>query len=277
MNGLDFGSRTYVMGILNLTPDSFSGDGVYNDVGRALEEAERIIEEGADIIDIGGESTRPGAQPVSLEEEIKRVVPVVEKLAKKIKIPISVDTRKSEVALRALDKGASIINDITGLECDSRMTEVAVRYDAGIIIMHIKGEPQTMQEFPTYNNIIKEILKKLTDLVNRAEKNGVKKENIIVDPGIGFGKTLEHNLEILNNLSAFKVMDKPILVGASRKSFIGAILGAEPQERVWGTAASVAISINNGADIVRVHDVKEMKQVVRVADAIIRNREKINA
>ncbi|MBU4149656.1 MAG: dihydropteroate synthase, partial [Candidatus Omnitrophica bacterium] len=167
--------------------------------------------------------------------------------------------------------------DITGLECDSRMTEVAVRYDAGIIIMHIKGEPQTMQEFPTYNNIIKEILKKLTDLVNRAEKNGVKKENIIVDPGIGFGKTLEHNLEILNNLSAFKVMDKPILVGASRKSFIGAILGAEPQERVWGTAASVAISINNGADIVRVHDVKEMKQVVRVADAIIRNREKINA
>ncbi|MBU0759708.1 MAG: dihydropteroate synthase [Candidatus Omnitrophica bacterium] len=277
MNGLDFGSRTFIMGILNLTPDSFSGDGLHNDVDRAVEEAERIAGEGADIIDIGGESTRPGAEPVPLEEEIKRVVPVVERLARKIKIPISVDTRKSEVALRALDKGASIINDITGLEYDNRMTDVVARYDAGVIIMHIKGEPRTMQKSPVYGNLIKEILEKLTDLVERAEKSGIKKENIIVDPGIGFGKTFDHNLEILNNLSVFRGMGKPILVGTSRKSFIGNILDAEPRERIWGVAASVAISINNGADIVRVHDVKQMKQVAMVADAIVKNRERIHA
>ena len=277
MNGLDFGSRTFIMGILNLTPDSFSGDGLHNDVDRAVEEAERIAGEGADIIDIGGESTRPGAEPVPLEEEIKRVVPVVERLARKIKIPISVDTRKSEVALRALDKGASIINDITGLEYDNRMTDVVARHNAGVIIMHIKGEPRTMQKSPVYGNLIKEILEKLTDLVERAEKSGIKKENIIVDPGIGFGKTFDHNLEILNNLSVFRGMGKPILVGTSRKSFIGNILDVEPRERIWGVAASVAISINNGADIVRVHDVKQMKQVAMVADAIVRNRERIHA
>ncbi|MFH1853953.1 MAG: dihydropteroate synthase [Candidatus Omnitrophota bacterium] len=277
MRGFEFGSRTYIMGILNLTPDSFSGDGLYDDPGRAIEEAERIIEEGADIIDIGGESARPGALPVSLEEEIKRVIPVIEKLAKKTKVPISIDTRKSEVALRALDKGAFIINDITGLEYDSRMAEVAARYNAGVVIMHIKGEPQTMQKSPAYGNLIKEILEKLANLIERAEDSGVKKENIIIDPGIGFGKTYWHNLEILNNLSAFRSLSKPILAGVSRKSFIGNILGVSPRERVFGTASSVAIAIKNGADIIRVHDVKEMKQVAKVADAITRNREKINA
>lgn len=277
MKGFEFGSRTYVMGILNITPDSFSGDGVYNnDAGRALEEAERIINEGADIIDVGGESTRPGALLVPSEEEIKRVVPIVERLAKKTSVPISVDTRKSEVAIRVLDKGASIINDISGLEYDSRMSEVVAKYDAGVIVMHIKGEPQTMQRFPVYGNLVKEILDKLSCLVKRAESRGIKKENIIIDPGIGFGKTFEHNLEILNNLSVFKLLDRPLLVGPSRKSFIGNILGVQPQERVFGTAASVAIAIKNGADIIRVHDVKEMRQVARVADAIVRSREKIN-
>ena len=269
MEDFEFGSRTYVMGILNLTPDSFSGDGIYGDTGRALEQAERIVEEGADIIDIGGESTRPGALPVELEEEIKRVIPVIKKLAKKIKIPTSIDTRKSEVALAALDNGASIINDITGLDSDNNMAEVARHYNAKVIIMHIKGNPQIMQQNPTYDDLIKEIIEKLHYLVKKAEERGVKKENIIIDPGIGFGKTFEHNLEILNNLSRFKILEKPILVGPSRKSFIGNILGVEPEQRIFGTAASVAIAIRNGADIIRVHDVKEMKQAAKVTDAIV--------
>ncbi len=271
-----FESRTYVMGILNLTPDSFSGDGVYKDVGRAVEEAERIAADGADIIDIGGESTRPGAGSVDAGEEIKRVAPVVEKVAKRIKIPISIDTRKSEVALRALEKGASIINDITGLEGDVRMLGVAGRYNARVIIMHIKGEPQTMQQDPIYDDVVAEITERLKHLVARAEAAGVKKENIIIDPGIGFGKTFEHNLEILNRLSHFKVLGRPILVGPSRKSFIGDILGVEPRDRIFGTAAAVSLAIKNGADIIRVHDVKEMKQVAGVADAIVRSGEAVD-
>jgi dihydropteroate synthase len=276
MKGFDFGSRTYVMGILNLTPDSFSGDGVYKDAGFALERAGRIIKEGADIIDIGGESTRPGALVVSDEEEISRVIPVIERLAKKTSVPISIDTRKSEVAIRALDKGASIVNDITGLEHDVAMAGVVARYGAGVVIMHIKGEPRTMQKSPVYEDLIGDILRKISDLVTRAEAKGIKKENIIIDPGIGFGKTYEHNLEILNNLEVFKTLGSPLLVGASRKSFIGDILGAGPEDRMFGTAAAVAVSIMNGADIVRVHDVRQMKDVAMVTDAIMRKKEKVN-
>lgn len=277
MKGFDFGSRTYIMGILNLAPDSFSGDGVYDDVGLALEKAERIIEEGADIIDIGGESTRPGALPVTTEEEIKRVITVIERLAKKTSVPISIDTRKSEVALRALDKGALMVNDITGLEYDAEMTKVIARHNAAVVIMHIKGEPRTMQKLPVYKDLIKDIVEKLVDLVKQAEDNGIRKENIIIDPGIGFGKTYEHNLDILNSLKVFKSLGRPLLVGASRKSFIGNILGTGPQERIFGTAASVAVAIMNGADIVRVHDVREMKDVAMVADAIVRKKEKVDA
>ncbi|MBU1062195.1 MAG: dihydropteroate synthase [Candidatus Omnitrophica bacterium] len=277
MKNLEFGSRTYIMGILNLTPDSFSGDGIYGDVDRALREAERIVQEGADIIDVGGESTRPGALPVGEVEEINRVIPVIKALANKVNIPISIDTRKSEVAQRALDNGASIINDITGLESDRRMAQVAACYNAKVIIMHIKGTPQTMQRDPKYYSLTTEIIEKLNSLIQRAEQNGVKKENIIVDPGIGFGKTFEHNLEILNNLSHFKVLKKPILVGPSRKSFIGNILGSEPRERLFGTAACTAIAIKNGADIIRVHDVKEIKEVIKVTDAIVRSGETVNA
>ncbi len=278
MKGFEFGSRTYVMGILNLTPDSFSNDGIYNDVGRAVAEAEEIVRAGADIIDIGGESTRPGALLVSEEEEIKRVIPVIERLAKKISVPISIDTRKSGVARRALDSGASIINDITGLESDAGMAQLAAQYDAGVVVMHIKGSPQTMQINPTYSDVTNEIIEKLRQLVKKAEAAGVKRENIIVDPGIGFGKTFEHNLEILENLSHLKVLGRPILVGTSRKSFIGNVLdGTEPQQRVFGTAASVAIAIKNGADIIRVHDVRAMRDVARVTDAIVRPREAVNA
>jgi len=265
-----FGSRTYIMGILNVTPDSFSGDGVYHDAGRAVESARKMVEDGADIIDIGGESTRPGAEPVTIEEEIERTMPVIKKLAKIIDIPISIDTAKSEVARLALENGASIVNDITGLESDSRMTGVVAEFNAKLIVMHIKGTPRTMQNNPNYGNLIQEIKDKLKAIIEKAKKGKIKEENIIIDPGIGFGKTLEHNLEILNRLYEFKEMGRPVLVGASRKSFIGKITGADPDKRIFGTAASVAIAIKNGADIIRIHDVKEMKQVAMIADAISR-------
>jgi len=276
MKGFEFGSRTYVMGILNVTPDSFSGDGVYQDAGGALETAERFVARGADIIDVGGESTRPGSEPVSLEEEIKRTIPVIERLAKKLRVPISVDTKKAEVAKRALDSGATIVNDITGLDSDKDMRKVVARYNASVVIMHIKGSPLQMQQNPVYTNLIEEIIERLSFLVKEAESSGIRKENIIIDPGIGFGKTFEHNLEILNNLSRFKALGKPVLVGPSRKSFIGNILGVEPKERLFGTLAAVAIAVENGADIIRAHDVSAIKQAVMVADAIVRSREAIN-
>ncbi|MDP2910999.1 MAG: dihydropteroate synthase [Candidatus Omnitrophota bacterium] len=270
MTDFKFGSRTYIMGILNVTPDSFSGDGIYQDIDKAVETGERLVQEGADIIDIGGESTRPGAQSVTIEEEIKRVVPVIKKLSKKIKAPISIDTAKSEVARQALDSGASMVNDITGLESDPEMVYIIREFNASIVLMHIKGTPQTMQNSPEYGNLVQEIKDELRKIIDKAISNGIKKENIIIDPGIGFGKTLEHNLEILNRLSEFKELGMPVLVGPSRKSFIGKITGAEPDNRVFGTAGAVAIAIENGADMVRVHDVKEIKQAVMIADAIIR-------
>ncbi|MFC1624318.1 dihydropteroate synthase [Candidatus Omnitrophota bacterium] len=277
MKEFEFSSRTYIMGILNITPDSFSGDGIYDDIDSAIKRGESIAQEGADIIDIGGESTRPSSRSVALEEEIKRVIPVIKRLKKLLKIPISIDTRKAEVALRALDNGALIVNDITGLASDERMLEVVSRYNAKVVIMHIKGDPFSMQQNPTYRSLIPEIIDKLRQLVEKAEEKGVKKENIIIDPGIGFGKTFEHNLEILNNLSRFKILGKPILVGPSRKSFIGNILGLEAGKRIFGTAASAAIAIKNGADIIRVHDVKEMKELSRVTDAILHSGVTVNA
>lgn len=269
-----FGSRTYIMGVLNVTPDSFSGDGIYQDPNRAVEIAEKLIQDGSDIIDIGGESTRPGAGPVTAEEEIKRVIPVIKKLSKRISAPISIDTSKSEVAKQALDSGASIVNDITGLESDLGMIGIIREFNAKVVVMHIKGTPQTMQKNPYYGNLIEEIKNKLKDIIEKAVKGGIKKENIIIDPGIGFGKTLEHNLEILNRLSEFKELKQPILVGPSRKSFIGKLTGAEPCDRIFGTAVSVALAIKNGADVIRVHDVKEMKQVAMVSDAISRSGDK---
>jgi len=275
MKKIDFNSRTYIMGILNLTPDSFSGDGIYHDTSRAVEEAERLAREGADIIDIGGESTRPGSGPVPIEEEIRRVEPVIKELAKKIKIPISIDTKKPDVAECALDSGASIINDITGLASDN-MAKVAIKYEAKVILMHMKGAPLTMQHDPFYDDVIDEIKNSLSHMIKKAEERGVNSRDIIIDPGIGFGKTLEHNLEILNRLCSFKELGYPILIGPSRKSFIGGILGLEAKDRIFGTAASIAIAIKNGANIIRVHDVKEMTQVAQIIDAIIHCGEKVN-
>ena len=274
MKDIKFGSRTYIMGILNVTPDSFSGDGVYQDIDKAVEIAERMVEDGADIIDIGGESTRPGSKPVTIEEEIKRISPVIKKLSKRIKAPISIDTAKPEVARLALDSGASIVNDITGLGSGQKMIGVLREFNAKVVVMHIKGAPQTMQDNPAYGNLLQEIKGKLKDIIEKAVAGGVRKENIIIDPGIGFGKTLEHNLLILNRLFEFKEFGLPVLVGSSRKSFIGKLTGADPDKRIFGTIASVAIAIKNGADIVRVHDVKEIKQAVLVSDAITRGGEK---
>ena len=271
MRDIKFGSRTYIMGILNVTPDSFSGDGIYQDAEKAVETAERLVEDGADIIDVGGESTKPGSEPITIEEEIKRTIPVIKKLSKRIDAPISIDTAKSDVARLALENGASIVNDITGLGSDRKMISVVKEFNAKVVVMHIKGTPQTMQVNPEYGNLIQEIKDKLRTIIEKAIIGGIKKENIIIDPGVGFGKTLEHNLEILNRLFEFKELGSPILVGPSRKSFIGKLTGAEPDKRIFGTIASVAIAIKNGADIVRVHDVKEIKQAVVVSDAITRS------
>jgi len=271
---LDFSKRTYIMGILNVTPDSFSDGGLYFDKSSAIERAYQIVEEGADIIDIGGESTRPGSEPISIKEELKRTIPVIEAISKKIKVPISIDTYKSEVAKVALDAGASMVNDISGLRFDPKMPDVVSEFKVPVVIMHIKGKPQDMQQNPVYDALIPEIIDYFRVGMKTAISAGVSKDKIIIDPGMGFGKTFDHNLEIINNLREFTFFEKPILVGPSRKAFIGKILGDAPAtERLEGTAAAVSISIINGANVVRVHDVKEMVKVAKVADAV--KREKI--
>lgn len=270
---LDFSKKTYIMGVLNVTPDSFSDEGLYLDKSLAVRRAHEMIEDGADIIDIGGESTRPGSEPVSLEEEIARTIPVIEALAKDIKVPISIDTYKAEVAKRALDAGASMVNDISGLRFDPDMPEVVSEYKVPVVIMHIKGTPKNMQVDPSYEALIPEIMDYLRISIRLAIKSGINEDKIVIDPGIGFGKTFDHNLDIIKNLHKFTLLEKPILAGPSRKAFIGKILGDAPaSERLEGTAAAVAISIFNGANIIRVHDVKEMVKVARVADAIRRGR-----
>lgn len=270
---LDFSKKTYIMGVLNVTPDSFSDGGLYLDKSLAVRRAHEMIEDGADIIDIGGESTRPGSEPVSLEEEIARTIPVIEALAKDIKVPISIDTYKAEVAKRALDAGASMVNDISGLRFDPDMPEVVSEYKVPVVIMHIKGTPKNMQVDPSYEALIPEIMDYLRISIRLAIKSGIDEDKIVIDPGIGFGKTFDHNLDIIKNLHKFTLLEKPILAGPSRKAFIGKILGDAPaSERLEGTAAAVAISIFNGANILRVHDVKEMVKVAKVADAIRRGR-----
>ncbi len=267
----DFSQKTYIMGILNVTPDSFSDSGVYFNKDRAAEHALRMEDEGADIIDIGGESTRPGAESISVKEELRRVVPVIEVLVKKIKIPISIDTYKSSVAKAALSAGASMVNDISGLRFDPEMPEVVAQHKVPVVIMHIKGTPKTMQKNPTYEALIPEIMDYLRKGIEIARNAGVPDEKIIIDPGIGFGKTVEHNLETIKCLNEFTGFEKPILLGPSRKSFIGKILGDLPvTERLEGTAAAIAIGIFNGANIIRVHDVKAMARVAKMADVIKR-------
>ncbi len=259
------------MGILNVTPDSFSDGGVFLNKDRAVDQALRMQDEGADIIDIGGESTRPGSGAITFREEIKRVLPVIEKLAGKVNIPISIDTYKSVVAEAAIQAGASIINDISGLRFDTKMPGIVARHKVPVVIMHIKGRPRDMQKKPVYKSLIPEIMDYLNESIITARNAGIPDNMIIIDPGIGFGKTLEHNLEIIRRLNEFTGYQKPILIGPSRKSFIGKLLGDLPvTDRLQGTAAAVAIGIFNGANIIRVHDVKEMFRVAKIADAIKR-------
>lgn len=266
---LDFSKKTYVMGVLNVTPDSFSDSGAYFSRDAAIEHGIRMAEEGADIIDVGGESTRPGADPVSPDEEIRRTMPVIEALSKKVNVPISIDTYKADVARRALDAGAAMINDISGLRFDYDMPKVAAEYNVPVVIMHIKGNPGNMQDNPVYEALIPEIMDYLRISIMLALKLGMREDMMILDPGIGFGKSLTHNLEIINNLQEFTCLRKPVCIGVSRKAFIGKILGDAPaSDRLEGTAGAVAVAIMNGANIVRVHDVKEMVKVAKVVDAI---------
>jgi len=268
---LDFSKKTCLMGILNVTPDSFSDGGRHFDKASAIRRAYEMVEEGADIIDVGGESTRPGSEPVPLQEEIDRTIPVIEEISKKIKVPVSIDTYKAEVARRALDAGASIVNDISGLRFDPEMPKVVSQYKVPVVIMHIKGTPKDMQANPIYEALIPEITDYFRESIRLAVESGITEDKIIIDPGIGFGKTFDHNLEIIKNLREFTLLEKPLLVGVSRKAFIGKILGDAPvSERLEGSEAAAAISILNGANIIRVHDVKEMKKVALVADAIKR-------
>ncbi|GAQ94790.1 dihydropteroate synthase [Thermodesulfovibrio aggregans] len=265
----NFLKKTYIMGILNVTPDSFFDGGRYFNLQKAVDHAFRLIDEGADILDIGGESTRPGAEPVSIDEELRRVIPVIEALTKRISIPISIDTYKARVAEEAIQAGATIVNDISGLRFDPEMPSVVSKYRVPVVIMHIKGTPKDMQKNPHYEALIPEIIEYLRKSIVIAKQAGVDENMIIIDPGIGFGKLPEHNLQIIKNLREFSNLGKPILIGVSRKSFIGKILNdAPPDERLEGTAAAVAASVLNGANIVRVHDVGFMAKVVKVADAV---------
>ena len=268
------GKRTLIMGIINVTPDSFSDGGAYMEPASALERAKRMVAEGADMIDVGGESSRPGSVRVPEEEELRRVIPVVRALAECVEVPISVDTSKSGVAEAALSEGAAYINDITSLRGDDRMAGVIAGHGAGVVLMHMKGDPATMQDGPFYEDVMGEILSYLGTSIEKAEEAGINPDKIIVDPGIGFGKELEHNLTVLRELSVLKCLGKPVLVGLSRKSIIGSLTGREVAERVYGSAAGAAAAVMNGADIIRVHDVGAMKDVVSVIDAITSERPK---
>jgi dihydropteroate synthase len=256
------------MGILNVTPDSFSDGGLFFDRDKAVSHGLKMVEEGADIIDIGGESTRPGSKPIELEEELRRVIPVIECIAKEADVPISIDTYKSTVAQRAVEAGAEIVNDISGLHFDPDLAKVTAKGNVPLILMHIRGMPETMQKNVHYDSLFSEILHYLKDSIQRAEFAGLDPGQIIVDPGIGFGKTVEDNLLIIRNLHEFRVLGKPILLGISRKSFIGKILSAEVEDRLEGTLSSMAIGVLNGAHIIRSHDVLQAKKALAVADAI---------
>jgi len=256
--------RTYAMGIVNVSPDSFSGNGL-DSVDAAVAQAQRFVTEGVDILDVGGESTRPGSSPISVDEELQRVIPVLERLIGKVKVPLSVDTYKFDIARQALDAGAEMINDIWGLKLEPRLAELAAERGTPIILM-------SNQRDKPRHNIISAVIEDLKRSIDLALDSGVPWENIIVDPGIGFGKTLEQNLELVRRLDELKVLGRPILLGTSRKSMIGSILDLPPEQRLEGTAATIAIGIAKGADMVRLHDVREMIRVCRMSDAIIRGR-----
>ncbi len=279
---LVWGAKTYVMGIVNVTPDSFSGDGLIaqaDTVGAAVALAEAQVQAGADLIDIGGESTRPGSQPVPQEEELARVIPVIQALHGRISVPISIDTYKADVARVALSAGAEIVNDVWGLRRDPEMAAVVAGEGAGLILMHNRSRPQDLDQTPglggryvgvLYKDLIRDIHRELEISLELADNAGIARERIILDPGIGFGKTVEQNIELVNRLGELKGLGYPLLVGPSRKSFVGYTLNLPPQDRLGGTAASVTLCIERGADIIRVHDVGMMHQVARFTDAVVR-------
>jgi len=270
---LSMKEKTLIMGILNVTPDSFYDGGKYDVMEKAIERAYEMEKEGADIIDIGGESTRPGADAVPIEEEMKRVIPVIEEIADKIKIPISIDTYKARVAEMAIEKGAGMVNDITALRGDEKMAKVIAEYNVPVCIMHMKGTPKTMQKNVHYKDVMKDIIKFLHQQAKYAISQGIEEENIILDPGIGFGKrtgNIEDNCEIIARLKELKSLGFPVLVGISRKTFIGNICNAPPEERLEGSLGAEAIAIANGADILRVHDIKEAKRMTLVVNKILK-------
>jgi dihydropteroate synthase len=265
---LELGRRTLVMGVLNITPDSFSDGGAFLAPDQALAHAERMAADGADLIDIGGESSRPGARSVPVDEELQRVIPVIERISKAVAVPLSIDTSKAEVARQALSAGASIINDITALRGDAGMARVAAEAEAPVVLMHMQGNPRTMQNRPTYRSLIGDIAEFFEDRLAALDKAGIPRDRVVLDPGLGFGKTVDHNLEIIRSLERFSRMGRPLLVGPSRKSFVGRVLDLPVGERLEGTAAAVTAAVLNGASVIRVHDVREMVRVIRMADSI---------
>ncbi len=272
---LDIGSKTLVMGILNITPDSFYDGGKYCDIEAALDRARKIIDDGADIIDVGGESTRPNSNYVSADEEIRRVVPLIKELSKETQIPISIDTYKAEVADKAIKAGAQIINDVSGLQADKEMAKIAAAHNTPIIIMHIKGRPHDFPNDPVYAELIPEIISFLESRIEYSIKSGIAHNKIIIDPGIGFGKGVIHNIEILKQLNKFKCLNLPIMIGTSHKSFIDKVLKSSDDNninnnnaRLIGTLVTLVVAVSNGANIVRVHDVKEAVQVIKMYEAI---------
>jgi dihydropteroate synthase len=279
VNGKDYllGQRTWLMGVLNVTPDSFSNGGLYFDKDKALERGLEMAAEGADIIDVGGESTKPGSDPVPIQEELRRVIPVISALRENRDVLISVDTTKSEVAEAAIEAGADIINDISAFRFDSKMPLLAAKKGVSVILMHMKGTPKTMQINPSYENLLSEIKSFLQEKIEVAQASGINKEKIIIDPGIGFGKSAADNLILINHLDFLEGLERPILIGASRKSFLGSILNLPPQERNEGSIASAVMSVIRGAHILRVHDVQSIKRAVQVAESILYENLNVNA
>jgi len=266
---IDFSSKIYITGIINVTPDSFSDGGKFFDQGKAVDQALRMAEDGADIIDVGGESTRPGAKPVKAEEELGRVIPVIKAIVKKTDAILSIDTTKAKVAEAALSEGAEIVNDISALRFDPEMAPLVAKTEAPVVLMHMKGTPKTMQRNIHYNNLMSEITEFLRERISFAVKAGIERKRIIIDPGIGFGKSTERdNFTILKNLEELKSLGSPLMVGPSRKAFLGHLLKLPAEDREEATAGAVAVAVMNGANIVRVHDVKKMKRVIRVVEAI---------
>lgn len=269
---LSIGPRPLLMGIVNVTPDSFSDGGRFLDPKAAVEHAQRLIHEGADLLDIGGESTRPGSEPIPLDEELRRVMPVVEALAARVAVPISVDTSKADVARRALQSGAAIINDVTALVGDSEMVEVAARSAAGVVVMHMQGRPATMQNEPTYADVVEEVLAFLRNRLDELARQGIDQSRVAVDPGIGFGKTLEHNLQILHHVERFGELGRPVCIGHSRKKIIGTLTGRPVQDRRYGTIGAALALAHKGVAILRVHDVAAVREALDLFLAVARGQ-----